>query len=891
MPDRWTRWCRARVPAPLRETAFDPALADLECDWAARREGPSRVGRRLAVARLAWQCRRLARRTAPIRSVPDRGEPLMRWIREGQLAARRLRRQPLFAFTAVVTLALGIGANLAMLAFVQFLLFSPVNAADPSRLIRVVRGSPATDATTPVVSWPDYVDIRQAVAGIDLAAHAAASARIGAGPDGESRPVELVSGNYFRVLGLVPQAGRLIDDRDNVAELASPVVVLSDAYWRTRLGAARDAVGRTLVLNGAPFEIVGIAPTGFQGTWQARGADLWTPLAMQQYVRPRGLTFDRRSWGWLRLIGRLEPGVSLEVAQSQLDAAAADLNRRFPPGRPAQATVLRASAADAISEADRELLAPFLFMTLAFTALLFAVTCASLGGVMQARIHARGRELAIRHALGAGRSRVLSEWLTECLLLSLAGGLAGWIAARGLVGWLARLSLPQQLVGDLSLTAAFDWRIGAWAAGLSAIAALTCGLLPGWRAVRAATTVTPGDAGRTATGDRLAMRGRRTAVVVQFALSGVLLIAATLLGSSLFRQQTFDPGFDTHHLGIISLDFPRHRVPESEVPRLITAALQEVRRDPDVRAADLGVSVPLGFGSDVLAFRVPGHTPPGGRNDFLFDYNVVGSRYFEALGVPFVSGRPWPGTLAADQQPASVINETMARRFWGDRDPVGEQIELFNGRALTIAGVVRDVAYYEVGGEPIPYVYLPAEVRPPDRFAILVRTAGDPSAAVGRIARALAALDPRLSADEAVSFEHLRRVPLFPIRALTTAAAVFAGLALLLAGVGLYGVVAMSVSGRTREIGVRMALGARPGTVLGLVLREAVWLAGLGLVLACAGGYFAARGMQSWLFEVSAFDAVSFGLVAIVLFALSLAAAWIPARRAARIDPVVVLRA
>ena len=889
MRDRWTAWWRRRVPEPTRSRVFDPALEDLRREWTGRARGALR--RRASVARLALSARLLARRRGgdpPARR--SAGEALMAGLHDLRVAARRLARQPAFAATAILTLALGIGANLSVAAFVQALLLAPVDAAEPGRLVRVIRTSP-NGATTDIASWPVYVQARDDLAGLDLAAHATASALVGRGERAELRATELVSGNYFRVLGHAPLAGRLLDDRDN-APSSPPVVVVSEAYWRARLGADPGAVGRTLEINSTPFEIVGVAPPGFRGTWHAHAMDLWAPIVTQEYVRPRGLSIDNPNWGWLRLIARRAPGVSPQAAQAELDAAAASLNERMPPREPGQALAFLATEASAVAASDREVVAPVLATTLAFTGLLFVVACANLGGLMQAQLLGRRRELAIRLSLGATRGRALSAWGIECGLIAAAGGLVGLLAARGAVAALGAVRPPSQLVGDLSLVASFDARLALYAAALSAVAMLVCGVLPAWLTRRRAPAAWLRDEPGTAAGSRGAARWRRAAVVLQLALSGVLLLAAALLARSLVNHQRFDPGFETAHLGLLHFDLRRHRVPESDWRRLVEASLERVRRDPDVRAADIGLSVPLGFGSDVLGVVIAGHTPASGRPYELVDFNTVGSGYFEALGVPFVRGGPWPAAPPAGALPEVVINETMARRFFAGRDPVGAIVEFAGATPVParVSGVVRDVAYYEIGGDPLPYLYRPAAFALPAEFLLLVRTAGAPAPVLRRLAEAIEGVDRRLVALDVMTFDELRRIPLFPARVLAASALVFGSLAVLIAGVGLYGVVTMSVSRRTREIGVRMALGARPAAVLGAVLRESVWLGLVGVALALAGGYAAAGALRSWLFGVSRFDGVASLLVGAVLLSLAVLSAWLPARRASRVDPVIALR-
>ena len=804
-----------------------------------------------------------------------------------RLAGRRLARQPAFTLAAVLTLALGIGANLSVFAYVQSLLLAPINAPEPHRLVRIAEVTASRDGTT-IVSWPNYVDMRDGASSLDLAAHGPASAQIGAHESSEVRPIELVSGNYFRVLGQIPQLGRFIDDEDNRAEPGQPVVVIGDAYWRTRYAGRPDVIGDTLLVNGAPFRIIGVGPEGFRGTYHAHGVDLWVPIATQQQTRPRNQTIENRNWGWLRLVGRLRPERTPDHAQAELDAVAASVNRRFPPPSPADEIQFAVHPASALAASDEQVLSPVLAAALAFTVLLFLVACANLAGVMQARLLSRTRELSIRQALGAGRVRASSEWAAECLVLAVAGGLAGVLVSRAVVIGIGMLRPPEQLVGDLTLTVAFDWRLAAYGLGLSVAAAMLFGLLPAFRIGRGGPWVNLKDEAGTATTSRSGMRLRRVAVVVQLALSGVLLVAAALLGASLANQQTFDPGFKTSNLGLLWVDLERQRVPGSEWRSLVDVALERVRQDPDVRSADVGFAVPLGFGEDVMGFRIPGHTPPNGRGVFSIHFNVVTAGYFATLGVPFVRGQGWMPTESGPIE--VVVNETMARRFWPDGDAVGESIEFVGVGPVTIAGVARDTSYYTIGEAPLPFIYLPAERRMPGSFVLHVRTAGDATTVANRLRRSLEATDSRLTPYDAMSFEELRRAPLFPTRLLVATAVVFGGLATLLSGVGLYGVMALAVGERRREIGVRMALGARPGQVVGALFLEALVLSAAGLAIGCVGGYLAAGALTAWLFGVSPFDPALYAAVGAFVLLVAGLSVWMPARRAARVDPVLALR-
>jgi len=895
MPDRWIALCRRLAPSALRATAFDPAIADLSADEASRTSSRSRA-RRLAgraslllrILTTALECRRLAA-TSGRRVHQETGRQqgnLMIWLRDIREAVRVLIRQPWFSLAAILVLALGIGVNLTVFSFVNSLLLAPISAPDPDRLVRVHGTS--GDNLTDTVSYPNYLDAEARTRSVDLAAHVQAIARVGAGDTAETRAVELVTGNYFRVLGLSPSAGRLLEDRDDVSEGAHAVVVVSRQFWRTRFGGDPAALGRSLEINGTPFQIVGIAPDGFRGTFSGHAVDVWAPLSMQQQVRPRGQTRQNRNWGWLRMIGRLQGNATLNQAHAELAEAAADINRRFPSSPPPLG--FAAVPASALADADRESVRPFLALVFGFTVLLFVVTCANLAGVMQARLLSRTRELAIRQSLGASRGRLAVAWLTEAFVLSLAGAMAGVLLSRVMATLIAQVSLPTQLLGDATFDTSLDWRVWTYALGTAIVASVLFGLSPAFRAGRTAPLEVLKDEGSTVSGGRRGLRLRRAAVFVQVAVSVALVATAGLLAAGLARAQRLDPGYPTSSVGLMSFSLQRQSIPAAARPEATSRLLERIRTEPGVVSAELAMSVPLGLGSDRMRFRVPGFVTPDGTGNLSIEFNVVGSRYFATLGTPFVAGRAWdPGALAPDAPPV-VINEAMARRYWKDGQAVGQPVEIVGRGMARVSGIVRDSAYRAVGETPFPIIYLPAEAEPPGSFAVLVRTTGDPATILARLERGLPALDPRFAPFDVMTFDALRGVPLFPARMLLVAAGMFGALALLLTGIGLYGVVSMSVAQRTREIGLRMALGARPGVVVRGIAREVATVVALGATAGAVGAAYLGRGLETWLAGLPAFHPVVAALTALILLMLALAAAWIPARRAARVDPVGALR-
>ncbi len=889
MGERWIARARHAVPLVVRETCFDPVVADLQWTLATRLDRAQSWYRPLLRAwflgqlcRAVLQCRRLHRSAT---STPRRHDMFESFTRALWFAGRRLTRQPRFVLTVAGTLALGLGANITVFTFVDAFLLSPLPVSEPHRLVRVAE---LRDGEADITSYPTYRDARDAAASaVDLAAHVQTDVQLGDLESGRMGTAELVSGNYFRVMRLTPQLGRLLADHDNQNELAHPVVVISDRFWRQHLGGAPGAVGRRLALNGAAFEIVGVAPAGFDGTFAAHHVDVWVPIVMQGWVRPRGLSVERRGWGWLRMIGRMQGEATFGRVAQELDHAAAGINREFPPARPSDAVAFDVVPASALADDDRRSMAPMLTMSFAFTGLLFLATCANLTGILQSRLASRTREIAIRQSLGAGRLRLAGEWMAECVLLALCGGilaLAVGIAGTRFVG---ALDIPAELVGQVSFSAAIGWRVLVYTFAVSLVGAVLLGAGTAWRAARRTPLTALKADGGTQVGGAMATRGRRLTVVLQVSCSAVLLVLAGLLTVSLSRQVSADPGFDADRLGLMSLSLQRQRVPAGEWRALTDRALAAARRTPGVQNVATAMRAPLGLGEDVQSVRIPGYTPPDDRPTVTVDFNSVSAGYFDTLGLRFVAGGPWPETVA--DAPAVVINETMAKRYWEKGDALGRAI-VVGSTAGVVAGVVADSAYYAIGETPRPMLYLPAEFQAAGNFGLFLRTDGDPAAVAANVARALAAEDTRLTPANVMSFADLRRVPLFPARLLTITAVAFGVVSLLLTAVGLYGVIAGSVADRSREIGVRLALGAAPWTVQRGVIREALVLAVVGLIAGVAASAAAAAAMRDWLFTVSPFDPAVYALVLVFITVLAIASAWWPARAAAAVDPVRVLR-
>ena len=887
MRSLWTSCCARLVPAPLRETAFEPAVADLRLDFGERVRTVSAV-RRIALAFLlgwailgaALECRRL-----------DAGPAVRRrsvavWT-DARAALRALRRAPTWTAVTVALLGLGIGANVVVFSFANTFLLVPLPVDDPDRLVRVYGGTPGRELD--VVSYPAYRTARDGVASLALAAHAEAPVRLGSATEGRETTAELVSGNFFDVMRVRPVLGRLITPADDQVEGAYAVVVIGEALWRGHFNGDPALVGRTLLMNGAPFEVIGIAPAPFRGAASAYAvADVWVPLAMHDQVRPRGATRENPNWGWLSMIGRLRTGATTAAVEGELARVAAQLNRNVAAEYTTTFVVLPASA---LPEGDRRGAVRVLGVAGGMTALVLIAACANLAGVMQTRVLDRRREFAVRRALGAAPAHLIRMLGFEALLVAGLAGAAGLAAGRVAAVFADRWRPPAQLIGDISFHTVVDWRVVAFAIAITVLSAAAFALLPAIAAGRASASTTLKEDGPTSTGGRSGARLRRIAVVVQVCSAMVLLLAGGLLFRSALALGRIDPGFETSNLAVLSVDLRRGRVPGEERRLAIEAALQRLRAVPGVTAAGFANALPLGVAKDRMRFEVPGYVAPDGTSRVSVAYAQVGGTYFETMGIPVQRGAVW--TSSANSTPGNVvvINETMARRVLSGRDPIGATIQVTGRGPVTVVGVARDSAYYELGEAPRPFVYLPAETFLPESLAVIARTTMPVTPLLPTLAREVAAADDRIAPLAVTSFDALRQVPLYPSRALASIALAFGALALLLTAVGLYGVVAGIVGHRTREFGVRLALGARGGQIVGRVLRDALFLVAAGVVGGLVAGVLVSDAIQSWLFGVEAIDFSTYTGVALFVLVVTLVAAWIPARRAARIDPVTALRA
>lgn len=804
-------------------------------------------------------------------------------------ALRRLLSAPGFTLAAVLTLALGIGANTTIFSVVNaILLRPPANVTQPQELVWLY----TSDFSGPPYgssSGPDYEVFREQTRVFD-GVIAIAPTRIGIGEGDAMRRVqaEVVTANYFDVLGVRMQLGRSFQP-DEGQRGGPPVVVIGDKVWRTTFSADPRVIGATVRLSGHPFTIIGVAPTGYMGAFRGLVIDAWVTHGSATLVGASPDDFTERGNRSNAIIARLRDGVSIDVAQTRMNVVAQQLFAAYPllwrdvtdKGR----RITLVSEADArIPPEIRASALGFIALLMATVALVLLVCCANVASLLLARASSRTREIAIRLSLGARRGQLVRQLLAESGVLAILGAAAGIGITYVATTLLASATIP------IGVDIAYDFSIDSGVLAFTAFVALGAGalfgLVPALRASR------PGLVGalkaETSTvslgSQRLALQ--KILVVSQVAISLLLIVGALLFLRSLNHAAAIDPGFRSDHLLVVNAE-PRPGT-GAEVDRA-TAALEMQRRIsalPGVRSVSWASAVPVTIGGSRRHVELEGYQPRQGE-DMEFHYAVVGPKYFETLEIPIMSGRAIGDGDRVGAPGAIVINETFARRFWPNGDALGKRLS--TSQDYEVVGIARDGKYLTLGEAPRPYMYIPA-LQAPDDIQLLVRTTGNPRSLVTAVRREVLAAAPTWLTLNARTMEDQIGTSLLPQRIAAGVLWLFGFVALLLASVGLYGVIAYSVTMRTREIGVRIALGAQRTSVVRDVIRESLTLVCIGALLGIPAAWAATRLLSGFLLGVTSSDPLAYAGAIIVLAAVTLVASWIPARRASRVDPVAALR-
>jgi predicted permease len=802
---------------------------------------------------------------------------------------RLLAKRPGFTAIAVITLALGIGANTAIFSLVNTVLLRPFPVTRPDELYSVwVTGK---NEAISAFSYPGYVDFRDrndVLTG--LYATRIAPMSLSRSGNNERLWGYLVSGNYFEVLGVNGVQGRTFTADDDRARLASPVAVLSYGCWKRRFGADPATIGRDVLINGHSFKIIGVTPEGFNGTEMIYTPEIWVPMMMQEWIEPGNSWLERRTTQNIFTTGRLKPGVSLQQAEASLNVLAAQLGKEYPDTDEGQTIQLMPPGF--IIPSIRGAFVSLTAILMATVGLVLLIACTNLASLLLARATERRREIAIRLAMGASRRRLVRQLLTESALLALMGGIFGVMLALWIIDLVVALKPPLDVPVTLELH--LDWRVLVFSLFVSLITGIVFGLVPALQATNPDLVPALRDASLQ-TGARRS-RLRSGLVVVQIALSLVLLIAAGLVLRALGQLQTMNPGFAVENGLKMSFDLGLQGYDQTRGQEFYRQLIERVDRVPGVRSATLTDLFPLSINYSSNGVHIEGQAPVRGADVPNSMVASVGLQYFATMGIPMLAGRDFSETDTDKAPRVVVVNEAFARRFFPEAGSVEEVIgKRFSFRSaegpfVQIVGIARDGKYWNIGETPTSFVYSPLRQSYNSGATLAVRTTGDPKALAGVIRGTVAELDATLPVYDVKTFAEHLSFSLFPARVVATLLVSFGGLALLLAAVGIYGVTAYSVSQRTREIGIRMALGAARADILKLMLSHGLKLASIGLVIGLAAAFALTRLMESVLYGVSATDALTFVSISVLLEGVVLAASFIPARRALAVDPMVALR-
>jgi predicted permease len=817
-----------------------------------------------------------------------------------KFAIRWLARSPGFSAVAILSLGLGIGVNTALFAVVDALLLRPLPVREPSRLVDIYTSGSDGD-TYSTSSLPDILDYRAQTTVFDgIAAYSPMFAGVNHGDRARLVLGEVVTGNYFTTLGVTATRGRTLLPSDD-EEGAPRTIVLSNRYWQREFGGEKAAIGQSLRIRGQQFTIVGVLDDRFSGMVPMLAPEIWIATRYATEIEPVGINesvpsptgsslLDRRGQRWLFAKARLKPGASVDAARANIDVVGARLRDTYAQTNKGRRMTVRAAADTRLHpEADR-VLAWVVSGTMFAAGLVLAIACANVAGMLLVRASARRREIGIRLAIGASRGRLVRQLLTESMLLAGLGATVGAALAWWLTRMLSTIDLPIPV--PISLALRLDARVLSFAIVTALVTGALAGLFPALRATRLDLASDLKDAA----GDRVAGRRwslRDALVVAQIAVTIVLLVSAGLLMRSLSASSRADVGFPSHGLAIVSGDTGMLRYTPERSQQYWSEITRRLEALPGVEGVALASRLPFSLNFNATQIAVPGHQPSADAPGAPINSALVSPGYFRTLGVSVLEGRAFATTDTPATRAVAIVSESFARKYWPGASAVGQIVferMLASGRSFEIVGVVSDHAQRQVGDPRPPTIFFASTQRPGGYNVVVARTAGDDRALVARMRDTLLGLEPDLLLLESQTMRVQMQTMLFPVRAAAMFVMVFSGLGLLLAGVGLYGIIAFTVAQRTREIGIRMAIGATPRTVIALVLRQ-----GLGVVVAgaAAGALLAAlatRLVSGALYGVGVADPMAWSAAGGALAAAALAAHAVPAWRAARIDPAAALK-
>jgi len=798
-------------------------------------------------------------------------------LQDLRYSIRQLARSRGFTLIAVLSLALGIGANTTIFSVANAFLIAPVKANDPGSLVRIYRNHHSP------LNYREYAFFRDNNTVFShLIAERITSVGMAGTGDSEKRIASLVNGEYFAALGLSPATGRFFNVEKDRLDRTEQVAVLSHRFWQRRFAGDVGVIGQTIRLNNQPFRVIGVGPEGFESSVFPWNPDLFIPFTESRSLL--GTPLD--DWGGsLYMAARLKPGVERAQAEAELQGLNAQLLALDPEGRRNQTVRL-----DHVRGVNAEMRTPAMAaaaLLMTVVGLVLLIACANIANLLLARATTRRKEISIRIAIGAGRARLVRQLLTESILLALMGGAVGFLIALWSTDLFnAFLSPDIPIALDLSP----DRRVLLFTIGLSLVTGVLFGLVPALRASSPDIV--------SAIKDEASARGyrrsklRNALVVAQVTLCMMLLIGASLFVRSLSKAKLIDPGFDPSHVAVLQLDVGLQQYSEEKGRQFYQRLVESVEALPGVERATVAELVPLAFSNMETTIWIEGEAPraPGQRIGTYF--NRVGPSYFSMIRMQLIRGREFTPQDREGAPQVTVINEEFARRFWPDKDALGKRISWSGpeGPWIEVVGIARNAKYNTLGETTPVFQYLPVEQGFRSELYLHARTTGDPSASLKAIRAAVQAIDPALPVGTPKLMTDEMKASLIPAQAAASVLGTFGLLALLLGAVGIYGVTSYAVAQRTRELGIRTALGAQRRDLLRMVIRESMTLVGIGLVIGLAGALAIGRALTSLLYGISSADPVTFVTTPLILAMIALLASWIPARRATRVDPMVALR-
>lgn len=857
----------------------------------ALRDALRRFGDERAIAesiRLAY-LRRPAWPGAPYRS--DRSRLMIfaaRLLQDLRFGGRMLRRSPGFAVLAILCLTLGFGTSAVVFSWIEGILFRPfplvVNQDRMVAIVNEVRGTPGHTG----LSWPDFLDFQSNTTLFEtFIGDKITGTTLNLGDRAERAAGSIVSANYFDALGVRPILGRGFLPGEDAGQSAHPVTVIGYQVWQNRFKGDPDIIGRQQRLNGVEHTIVGVAPEGFVGTFVGYAVQFWVPASMEDAFQTGGYKLEDRGARWLEPFARLKPGVTVAQAQAEIAAVAARLGTMYPStnrGRTVTIFPLWQTPFNAASD-----LRPTLVIMLGVTGFVLLIVCANVSNLLLVRALARHREMTVRLAIGADASRLVAQLITESLLLSGIASAGGLVVAR-LCSTALELFYPWRGGGvQIRMAAQIDWRVVALCAGVTLLGTLLFSLVPALQARK----INLVDALRSESGSVVGGRGKSWArsalVVMQVALSFVLLVGTGLLITSFKALGNSSPGFATHDVLTTGVDLFGAGYDTARARNFDDDLLTRLQNLPGVDSAVLGRVVPLGLRPFSTApIAISGYVPPPDEQPTA-EYNEVGPGFLATVGIPLVAGREFTRADDEHAEPVAIVNEAMVSKYWNGRIPLGTRLQV-DGRSMEIVGIVSTSKYNSLAEAPRPFFYVPLRQNFSGRASLYIRTRVAPEVMAATIASEIRRLDPNLAPYEVITMQEQVDRSISSQRIAAVVIGIFGSLALLLAAIGLFGLMSYAVSQRTRELGLRIALGAVASTLLSDVISQTLKLAGAGIAIGAVATLVVTNQMSGLLYRVSPRDPRSFVLAGLVMIAAAVAASALPAWRATRTDPIGALR-